>query len=248
MNLSVILSIFSLLILFSCAVSNDASGDEIPKEMKICHDFIDSALSESELDDFRATTEGDLIKYHFGLGTYLRNNLLRHHKRSDEIWEYFNDQGIFHLDDMSSLIIKSYHRHLNDKGADVDDQVKKYHEFWKPIADCEEKLNERAVALYERYTVGDTLRIQMPVSESSSVVDYPCPDDNREWEFNDSTDLEITGVIADKYHINSETNLFFNVRILTKSKADSKIMWKEKNVGDDVSVSLKTAWKIFMAD
>ncbi|NVK66208.1 MAG: hypothetical protein HWE22_16575 [Flavobacteriales bacterium] len=245
MKVSLIFVLCPILTFFSCGSSKDQSKDDISEEMKICHNFLKSALRKKELNDFRTTPEDELVKYHRGLGMYVRNNLLRHHKHSEEIKAYFKDQGIIHLDDVSSLILRSFHRSLNNKGADVSDRVKEYQAYWQSITDCKERVQERAMEINKQYEVGDTLRIQMPVGESNSVIDYPCPDENREWQFNDSTDLEITGVITKKYHVNSPSNVFFTLQVLTKSKPEVEIMMEGTKVGDELRFSLKTAWKVF---
>ncbi len=244
----ILLFLSSVFLVASCATTNNAEEGEVPEEMQICFDYIEALLSKQEMDEFRTSSEDELIKYHRGLGLNLRNNLLRHHEHSEKIQEYFHDQEIFHFDDMSSLIIKSYHRYLNEKGSNVQDEVERYHDYWEPIEACEAKLKITALQLNERYQEGDVLRIQMLVSESNSVFDYPCPDDNRDWEFNDSTDLEITGVISKKYYNNDPTNLFFSLLVLSKSRADTKILMEEVKLGDHLEMSLKTAWKIVPND
>jgi hypothetical protein len=35
----------------------------------------------------------------------------------------FNGVGIYHVDDMSSIISRSYHRYLNEKNMDLKEQV-----------------------------------------------------------------------------------------------------------------------------
>lgn len=52
------------------------------------------------------------VNTHFGFGMWIRNNW--------NLWGgsrlsiYFNQKGIHHPDDMSGIILVSYHRHLND--------------------------------------------------------------------------------------------------------------------------------------
>ena len=84
----------------------------------------------------------------------------------------------------------------------------------------------------------------MPVSENNSVVDYPCGNGTLKWEFNESKDLSISGIITDIYNINNETNVFFKVKILSKNHSETEIMMREVNVGDEFDFGLSTAWKI----
>lgn len=74
---------------------------------------------------------------HFILGKHIRNQF--------ELWKYcekpiekrnpivkwFNKIGIYHPDDMSSIILTSWHRELNGKKLEIKGQVKKYREHWE---------------------------------------------------------------------------------------------------------------------
>ena len=130
---------------------------------------------------------------------YLRNNLLRHNEKSEKITKFFDSLGIHHYDDMSSIILTSYHRYLNKEDIQLQSQVNKYVEYWKPIIDCEKRQEIKAVEIYTKYKVGDTLKIKMPVTENNSVVDYPCGNGTLEWEFDETKDLYIKGIITEKY-------------------------------------------------
>lgn len=232
-------------ILLTLSFQSCAETEGIPDELSLCFKYLDENLDSKEIEKFKSISENDIVEYHFSIGMHLRNNLLRHHKQSKKITDYFNSIGIYHYDDMSSIILTSYHRHLNDQGLRLNAQLKKYIEYWEPIADCQKSQKKKAVEISNSYNVGDTLNIQMPVSESNSVIDRPCPEENMQWEYDEVKDLEIDGVITDKYFINDSTNLFFTVKVLTKSHLETKIMMEEVNIGDEFKVSLRTAWKIF---
>jgi hypothetical protein len=45
--------------------------------------------------------------------------------------KYFNDLGIFHPDDMSGIILNSYHRFLLGQDIKLDDQIDYYKDYWK---------------------------------------------------------------------------------------------------------------------
>jgi hypothetical protein len=46
---------------------------------------------------------------------------------------YFNRKGIYHPDDMSGIILKSYYRHLNDIDIDLKNQIKYYQNYWEGV-------------------------------------------------------------------------------------------------------------------
>ncbi|MEM6686826.1 MAG: DUF6794 domain-containing protein [Bacteroidota bacterium] len=97
--------IVMLLLLFSLLLSCEAQ-EEIPKELQFSFEYLTENLNATEIEKFKSDSTY-VGTYHFSLGLYLRNNLLRHHKKSDELLNFFNAQGIRHLDDMSSIILTS---------------------------------------------------------------------------------------------------------------------------------------------
>jgi uncharacterized C2H2 Zn-finger protein len=68
--------------------------------------------------------------------------------------KYFNDKGIYHPDDMSGIILDSYHRNLNGQEIKLDEQVKYYQDYWEKskLAEKEQKQKE-----FSEYNIGDTL-------------------------------------------------------------------------------------------
>ena len=56
----------------------------------------------------------DLSEYHFGLGTWIRNELLYVDETS--LHRLFLENGMEHSDDMSSFIIRLFHYHMSKKG------------------------------------------------------------------------------------------------------------------------------------
>ena len=242
------MTIRCLSILFLSLSLHSCNGQkDIPKELKFSFEYLNKNWDSKEIEIFKNISEKDTTtprNYHFGIGMYLRNNLLRHNEKSEELTKFFDSIGIHHYDDMSSIILTSYHRYLNNENIELQSQVDKYVESWKPIIDCEKNQKIKAVEIYNKFKIGDTLKIKMPVSENNSVIDYPCDNGNLEWEYDESKDLSITAIIINKYNINSKSNVFFKVKILSKNHLETEIMMNKVNVGETFSFSLSTAWKI----
>jgi len=55
----------------------------------------------------------DMIRYHHGLGTWIRNNWGLW--GGSRLQKYFSDKGITHPDEMSSVVLFHYHDWLNGK-------------------------------------------------------------------------------------------------------------------------------------
>ena len=100
--------------------------------------FCSGPIGEDLFLEWSQQDESDaLVGIHHGMGTFIRNTL--------ELWEngpavkWFNDNGIYHADDMSSIIFKSLHRRVNGNDIKLDDQIKKYRDHWEKY---DPKVNE----------------------------------------------------------------------------------------------------------
>jgi len=103
-----------------------------PKTLSECFEKLNEIFDKSEDSDwFKSATEKDAIaQSHHGLGTWIRNNWGLW-KGDNELHEYLTKLGLHHADDMSGVILTSYHRHLNDEDLELDEQINHYIEFWK---------------------------------------------------------------------------------------------------------------------
>ncbi len=66
---------------------------------------------------------------HHGIGRVLRNELELWGK--NKLTEYFKRKGISHPDDMSGILLTSFHRRLNNKDICLEGQIETYIEYWK---------------------------------------------------------------------------------------------------------------------
>ena len=101
----------------------------IPKTLDECFVELGKIFNKFQLEEFKAKTEDELAIYHFGLGLWMRNNW--------GLWcgsplaKYFNSMGIFHADDMSGIILRSFHRHLKCEELRLEKQIEFFQEYWK---------------------------------------------------------------------------------------------------------------------
>jgi hypothetical protein len=128
-------------------------GIYIPKDLEDCFQQINSFWPDSVKQRMAALTEDDFsVRLHFGLGLWMRNNW--------QLWggsrlsKYFNDTGIYHPDDMSGIILTSYHRRLNGKNIELNEQIASYKQYWKQ-ANEEEK--QRMQNELSKFRIGDTV-------------------------------------------------------------------------------------------
>ncbi|MDD2797923.1 MAG: hypothetical protein PHV20_04960 [Bacteroidales bacterium] len=134
-------------------ITDTINGIYIPKDLEDCFVQINSFWNDSTKIQVKNWEEREFAgKVHLGFGMWMRNNW--------QLWggsrlsKYFNDLGIYHPDDMSGIILDSYHRHLNDKEIQLEEQIKYYQNYWENSKNVE--LNRKHEEFSE-YKIGDTL-------------------------------------------------------------------------------------------
>lgn len=99
-----------------------AARPVVSPELRRAFALLDSALSPADRDTIRATPAAALIRYHFGLGMGLRNDLgLWSNSAARAPWER---RGLRHPDDMSQVIIEAYWLYLHDAPIPLDSLVR----------------------------------------------------------------------------------------------------------------------------
>jgi hypothetical protein len=110
---------------------------EKPKTLEECYDFFDKI---EDINDFIKMSEDSAIPMiHFTFGMWVRNNFGLW--TGGELKDYFESLGIQHPDDMSGIILTSYHRLKNNKPIQLEDQVEHYIEYW--LDDKQKLLRQR---------------------------------------------------------------------------------------------------------
>ena len=82
---------------------------DFEKEMNVIYDWLDDLLSEEEKEKMLGCDVEDLYIYHFGLGTWIRNNILT---EKSAVYRFYLNMGITHKDDMSMEIIEGFYGYL----------------------------------------------------------------------------------------------------------------------------------------
>ena len=113
------------------------TGVYIPTDLDDCFKELKKMLPSETVNKMKSGPEKDMIKYHFGLGTWMRNNWGLW--AGSRLRDYLHKLGLRHPDDMSSVILKSFWRHLNGKPLKIDEQVKYYQEYWEKMKKKQKK-------------------------------------------------------------------------------------------------------------
>lgn len=106
---------------------------KIPGDIIEAFNALDIIMSESNSQDaswFKNTDEKKCIaSVHDNFGRWIRNNWGLWDKESI-MHEYLFKMGLWHADDMSSFLLTSYHRYLNNKDLALKEQVESYSNYW----------------------------------------------------------------------------------------------------------------------
>lgn len=108
-------------------------GIYIPQNLEDCFITLDKIYSDSTKTEIAKMDEDEYSSgnHLFGIGIWMRNNW--------QLWggsrlsKYFNQLGIYHPDDMSGIIMDSYHRYLRNEEIHLEAQIKYYQDYWEKM-------------------------------------------------------------------------------------------------------------------
>lgn len=114
-----------------------------PVDLEDAISYVLSFIKDNDraaLDSFKDDQNGFIGALHFSFGMGLRNewflwwykgHMYPHWPDTKPlIVKWFNEKQIYHADDMSSIILTSVYRRYFDIPLDLENQIKKYHDFW----------------------------------------------------------------------------------------------------------------------
>lgn len=103
----------------------------IPTNLEECFVTLHKELNAVQISLVKSLPEDKMVSFHRTLGLKIRNDwgLWTNSKLKD----YFASIGINHPDDMSSIIITSFWRHLNNFPLNLDTQIQYYKDEWAKI-------------------------------------------------------------------------------------------------------------------
>ncbi len=137
-----------------------ASKVYVPKDLDDAFAELKKMLPPALLEEMGRRTEEEMILYHHGLGTWLRNNWGLW--AGSRLARYFNGRGVEHPDDMSGIILTSFWRHIHSRPVELDAQVERYKAYWRGMEEKEEAVTPVSeTALGRRLTTydGQTVRL-----------------------------------------------------------------------------------------
>lgn len=133
--------------------TDSINGIYIPKNLDDCFIQINSFWNDSTKTQVKNWKEDEFAsKVHLNFGMWMRNNW--------QLWggsrlsKFFNNIGIHHPDDMSGIILCSYHRYLNNENIELVEQVKHYQDYWENTKKANINRKEEE---FSKYKIGEML-------------------------------------------------------------------------------------------
>ncbi|MCL2024009.1 MAG: hypothetical protein FWG82_06540 [Oscillospiraceae bacterium] len=85
----------------------------LQKEIEKIFPQLETIFSETALNSFAETDSSKLCQFHFSIGLWIRNNLLRGEENS--LRAAFARYDVSDDDEMSYVVLKQFHDYLNSK-------------------------------------------------------------------------------------------------------------------------------------
>lgn len=102
--------------------TGDFERTDLPETLEECYAMLDEVLSDEDIEYLKNMQQRDLVVLHFGLGMWIRNEWL--YPNQSKLSELLYEKGIYHVDNMSVLIIEGYVRYLNNEPCSLEDLLK----------------------------------------------------------------------------------------------------------------------------
>ncbi|MFD2892807.1 DUF6794 domain-containing protein [Flavobacterium chuncheonense] len=127
-----------------------------PKSINDALNYMEYSLPEKDKIEFKNKTEFNaVVDAHMGYGMFIRNSWLRH--GNPKLLKFFYKNKVFPMDDMSSIILKLFHRKLNIKNYSSKPLLKPYHIKWKEGKEGRRKYNDSIDSVLKSFKVNDTI-------------------------------------------------------------------------------------------
>jgi len=246
-----IICIIVICVISSCFIQrktnncNSYPKNYVPIDLNDAIEYLNCHWSEKNKKEFSSLPEKESVaKLHFGIGMGIRNGW-ELWKGENDLVKFFNSYEVFHPDDMSSIILTSFHRKLNGKEINFEYQAQYFRDYWKSIEEFYEKETKRANEAYNKYQLDDTITIFMEmdrkeidgvITEETIIGLGP----NYQWEYNSEKDLELKGKVIQKNISQDGADVHFYIQVISMNKIGTvNTHWGNIVVGDTAKIRLR---------
>jgi len=139
----------------------------IPKNFDEALIQLDRIIADSTKTKIKSMEESDYVaQSHFTTGMWIRNNWLYNRNllglivTKSDLRKDLTSKGLFHNDDMSVVILRSFHRQLNNVDINLDQQIKDIHQWHINMNNPEWRAEQDSISwsnYMAKFEIGDTL-------------------------------------------------------------------------------------------
>ncbi|NWK57629.1 hypothetical protein HW115_18575 [Verrucomicrobiaceae bacterium N1E253] len=104
-------------------------GDLLPQEFEELISVIIDQMPDETKKIIKESDNGDDMIDHFGMGLSLRNGDLN--RTDSEVRLYLIRQGIYHRDDLSSIVLYAVNRRLRGEPVELAKKIQYYRSYWE---------------------------------------------------------------------------------------------------------------------
>jgi hypothetical protein len=139
------------------------------------------------------------------------------------------------------VILNAWHRRLNQKPENIKQMIQEIVDRNAKAEKCFTKKNNFAIFNYRALNYRDTIAIRLPVeirgNNIKTTVYYGCPIED--WrDFNKNKDLEIKGIVINKFSDTSPVEYYINLKILTLSDPNVRYLYENIGINDTIRINL----------
>lgn len=156
-NTIAIILLFIFGTVFSQGNCKDYKENYIPKDLKDAIEYLNCEWLESDKTEFKNKEERDAVsELHFTTGMGIRNGW-ELWKGKNRISRFFKSKGISQPDDISSIILTSFHRNLNNKPIELDEQIRYYKAYWNRLKNQKKDIKQQ----FKKLKVGEVVKVPL---------------------------------------------------------------------------------------
>lgn len=212
--------IIGLIITFNLSGQNLTRKERkyIPKNFNESLIQLDKLIPDSTKNRIKSMTEDDfLTETHLSTGMWIRNYWLYNRHlfglivTKSDLRKDLMAKGLYSNDDMSGVILRSFHRQLNNIDINLDQQIKDIHQWYVNMNNPEWRAKQDSISwtnYMTKFEIGDTL---------TNHVYY-----DRNWLGEPRKNVVVIATIIDK----SDRQLKINI-ISFGGETDEKLIYQE---------------------
>lgn len=187
---------------FSQQNCDNYSDKYTPKNLNEALNYLNRTWTDKDKEEFKSKEESDAVsELHMGTGRGIRNEWgLWEGKNS--LYRYFKSKGVIHPDDISFIILTSFHRQLNRKDIALEGQIENIKNYWKKAKKDEIiKANKKKLAdkiEFDKYQTKDTVLMRFSKGNCPQcLLLYKIPKETSNWHENEKFCV-VKGIVRGK--------------------------------------------------